>query len=138
MWPTAPACPLAGLFLLLADDAGPIRHLYADAFRRAGAEVVEVEDGTAAFARWQEVAGTDRPFDAVVLDYAMPGLDGADVAARLRDGGFEGAIVGVSGEVTAAEEDRWVAAGCDRVVCKGLAVGELVATVAAACGRWAG
>ena len=138
MWPTAPACPLAGLFVLLADDAVPIRQLYADAFRRAGAEVVEAEDGAAALARWQEAESTERPFDAVVLDYVMPGLDGADVAARLRGAGYTGTIVGVSGEVGAAEEDRWLAAGCERVVCKGLSVADFVATVAAACGRWAG
>ena len=140
MWPSAsvPASPLAGLFLLLADDAGSIRQLYAEALRKAGADVIEAEDGSAALARWHEAESTERPFDVAVLDYAMPGLDGADVASRLRSAGFAGPIVGVSGEVAAEEEDRWLAAGCDKVVCKGLSLPDLVSTVATASGRWAG
>ena len=138
MWPSASARPLAGLYLLLADDAGAIRQLYADAFRNAGAEVGEAEDGAAAVALWQTADGSGRPFDVVVLDYAMPMLDGAEVASRLRSLGCSGAIVGVSGEISSEGEDRWLEAGCDKVVCKGLSLPDLVATVAATCGRWAG
>ena len=74
-------------------------------------------------------------FDGFVLDYEMPELDGISLAARLREAGFTGAIIGVSGAVTADEEDRWVAAGCDRVLCKGHSLPDFVSAVAAACGR---
>lgn len=138
MWPTAPACPLAGLRLLLADDAEALRRLYADAFRKAGAEVVEAEDGAAAVALWQEAGRSDGAFDALVLDFEMPHLNGAGVAAQLRSAGYSGVIVGVSGEVSGDGEDRWLEAGCDKVICKGLSLHDLVSTVAAACSRWAG
>jgi len=135
MWSSASAHPLAGLRLLVADDAGAIRQLYADALRRAGADVSEAEDGNAAFAVWREGEEADRSFDALVLDYEMPELDGMALTARLREIGFTGTIVGVSGAVTADEEDRWVAAGCNRVLCKGHSLPDLVSAVAAACGR---
>ena len=32
-------------------------------------------------------------FDALVVDYKMPGLDGMEVARRLRDAGFERPII---------------------------------------------
>lgn len=138
MWPSAPVSPLAGLRLLLADDADSLRQLYADALRKAGAEIAEANDGAAAVALWHEAEQSDAPFDGLVLDFEMPELDGAAVASRLRAAGYSGVIVGVSGEVSAEAEDRWIAAGCDKVVCKGMPLHELVGIVAAACGRWAG
>lgn len=137
MWPAAPARPLLGLSVLLADDAVAIRQVYGDILRRAGADVAEAADGAAAVSRWREAKEAGVPFDVVVLDYSMPELDGAEVASRLRTEGFEGGLVGISGEVSDDSEDRWRAAGCDRIMCKGLSLGELVATVAASCGRLA-
>ena len=135
MWPSPYTRPLDGLHVLIADDAAPILLAYGDILRRAGATVVTADDGTAAVAAFEEAGRTDEPFDAAVLDYAMPGLNGAETAARLRASGFDGAIVGVSAEITGEDEERWFAAGCDRVVCKGLPAEELVAAVATACGR---
>jgi CheY-like chemotaxis protein len=137
MWPAAPARPLLGLSVLLADDAAAIRQVYGDILRRAGAEVAEAADGAEAVSLWREAKDAGRAFDVVVLDYAMPELDGAEVAAHLRREGYAGGLVGISGEVSNDSEDRWRAAGCDRIMCKGLSIGELVSTVAASCGRLA-
>lgn len=138
MWPSASVRPLYGFHLLLADDAASIRQLYGDALRLAGAEVVEAEDGAAALAKWVESNAIGHSYDVVVLDFSMPQLDGVEVAGRLRSGGFAGAIVGISGEIDADGEDRWLAAGCDRVICKGHSLPDFVSAVAAACGRWNG
>ncbi|HEX6987596.1 MAG TPA: response regulator [Planctomycetaceae bacterium] len=135
MWPSAPRRPLAGLHLLVVDDADAILLAYGEILRRAGASVATAGDGTDACTAYEEARRSGLPFDAVVLDYVMPGLDGVEATARLRGCGFEGPIVGISAEVTNEDEDRWLAAGCDRVVCKGLPSEELVSLIAAVCGR---
>jgi CheY-like chemotaxis protein len=66
--------------VLLAADAEPVsnRVVARLALEEAGHEVVEVHDGFEALA----VADTTRP-DALVLDTALPGLDGFQVLDRL-------------------------------------------------------
>lgn len=126
--------PLAGFRVLVADDARGTRRLYEAALANAGAEVTTVADGDEAVAAWSAAAG-DAPFVAAVLDFVMPGRDGAEVAAVLRAAGFRGAIVGVSAELSEADAGRWLEAGCDEVLAKGVSLAGLVARVAAAGGR---
>lgn len=124
--------PLDGCRVLLADDVRAMRHIYATALTKAGAAVTAVSDGAEAVDAWAE-AEAEWPFDAVVLDYAMPRLDGGKAAAALRGGGFEGAIVGISAEVRDHEIGSWLAAGCDSVLRKGITLAEFVARVGEAC-----
>ena len=138
--PPEPSPPLGGRRVLLADDIPAMRRLYASALTKAGAAVTAVSDGAEAVDAWAESVEERRgasggPFDAVVLDYAMPRLDGGSVAAALRAGGFGGAIVGISAQVIDREVGPWLAAGCDVVLRKGRPLAELVARVGEACER---
>ena len=65
---------------MVEDDAG-LRELYRSALRGAGYAVIAVEDGLDALRRVEQ----DRP-DAVVLDLALPRLDGRDVHRELKAG----------------------------------------------------
>jgi CheY-like chemotaxis protein len=65
--------------VLVVDDSAAIRTLCSASLQRAGLEVLEAEDGL----RGLERALADEP-DLVVLDVKMPGLDGFELAARLR------------------------------------------------------
>jgi len=59
--------------LLLADDHDLVRETIADYLqRKAGVEIVQAADFDAA---WQHVSGGER-FDLILLDYAMPGMNG--------------------------------------------------------------
>jgi DNA-binding response OmpR family regulator len=64
--------------ILIADDDPDVTHLVRKAVVDAGHEAVVVDDGTRALAR----AATA---DLVVLDVSMPGLDGHEVTAALRE-----------------------------------------------------
>ena len=75
----APARPLAGLSLLVADDNAVNRALLEMMLERAGASVRMVEGGQAALAAWQPDV-----FDLVLLDISMPDLDGISTLAALR------------------------------------------------------
>ncbi|TIC81365.1 response regulator transcription factor [Crenobacter intestini] len=66
--------------VLIVDDDADIRHALGALLRRQGHEVVGAADGADAL---QTLAGTD-PFDLIVLDINMPGLDGIEVCRRVR------------------------------------------------------
>ncbi|MCO6418957.1 response regulator transcription factor [Siccirubricoccus sp. KC 17139] len=65
--------------ILVADDDPHIRSVILFALARAGFAAVEAADGPAALA----AAGREAP-DLVVLDVAMPGMEGTEVCRRLR------------------------------------------------------
>jgi CheY-like chemotaxis protein len=71
---------LAGLRILVADDAAHNRKAVAGYLRHAGAIVVQAAHGAAVL---EELQTQDR-WDAVLLDINMPGMDGLQTAAAIR------------------------------------------------------
>ncbi len=65
--------------ILLADDDESIGLVVRLALRKAGYEVTWVEDGTAAL---ETARGGG--FDALLLDWMLPGMDGIDVCRLLK------------------------------------------------------
>ena len=66
--------------ILVVDDEPNIRKVLRAHLRRAGYAVEEAEDGRAALTWLNE-----EPFDLVISDLKMPGLDGMSLLARCRD-----------------------------------------------------
>lgn len=69
--------------LLAVDDEVDLLLLYRVALEVDGHEIVEATNGTDALQRAREAA-TSEPFDLVLLDMMLPGIDGLDVLAGLR------------------------------------------------------
>ena len=69
--------------ILLVDDDPSILRLEEKILRDAGYTVESAVDGTAALERLEATA-----YDAIVLDLTLPGMDGYEVAQRIRR--FEG------------------------------------------------
>ena len=65
--------------ILVADDDEDVRATICQALAVLGYRSREAADGRSALQSIQE----ERP-DVVILDYIMPGLDGAEVAAELK------------------------------------------------------
>ncbi|HEV7922251.1 MAG TPA: response regulator [Thermoanaerobaculia bacterium] len=65
--------------VLCADDDKSVRRLCSAALVRAGFDVEQVANGSEALARLRT-----RRYDAVLLDFVMPGLHGATVLSVLR------------------------------------------------------
>lgn len=74
-----PAVAVAGTKLLVLDDEADVLEVTVATLSAAGYEVSPASNGTEALA---EIAGA--AFDAVLLDYALPGMSGAEVARRAR------------------------------------------------------
>lgn len=85
---TAPAEPpqrLDGLHVLVVDDSEANRSIFARQIESRGGTVVTLGDPRDAEAMLREAAASGRGFDAVLLDHAMPHMDGETLARRLRD-----------------------------------------------------
>jgi len=81
--------------LLVVDDEKGIRDAIAQVFEYEGHKVATAEDGRAAI----EAASKVRP-DVIFLDVKMPGMDGLDVLARLREEDPTALVVMISGHGT--------------------------------------
>jgi DNA-binding NtrC family response regulator len=101
------------LRILLADDEKAIAVTLGDALRAAGHEVEVVNDGVAAAAAVERA-----PFDVVVSDVRMPGLDGMTVLrrAKARDRGTE--VILVTGFATVESAVEAMKAGAFHYVQK--------------------
>lgn len=71
--------PVKRKSVLIVEDDRSLRELYRSTLRGAGYEVAAVEDGTDALRRME-----DWTPDVVVLDLALPRLDGRDLLIELR------------------------------------------------------
>ena len=91
--------------ILLADDSETIRTVAGDALVAAGYDVVAAEDGEDAWTKLC-VDGAEVPFDLVVSDVEMPGLDGLALTERIRASERFAGLPVILVTSLASEEDR--------------------------------
>ena len=68
--------------ILLAEDNSSMRSFLGTALRRAGHQVDMAEDGVCALA---ELQTEEKPYDLLLADVVMPGMDGVELARRASD-----------------------------------------------------
>ena len=122
---TIPA-PISGRpRVLVVDDSRGVRQLVAAALSSNGFEVTVAGDAQAALGH---LGGES--FDALVVDYMMPGSDGVELVSKVRDDHRQLKIVMVSGVAGEADKDRAWSAGVDAYLDKfDLRQGALAATL---------
>ena len=94
--------------VLVIDDSRGARQVVGGALGSAGFEVDLAGSPTEALSVLAE-----QDFDAIVMDYVLPTMDGAVLAARVRALGIEAPIVMLSGAATAEDQTRALAAGAN-------------------------
>jgi CheY-like chemotaxis protein len=106
----------AGVRALLVED-NPVNRLLAEThLKRLGCAVSWVGSGSAGME-----AATAEPFDIIFLDMRLPGLDGPEVARRIRAGGGPNAvapIVAFTANTTDADRAVCLAAGMNDFLVK--------------------
>jgi CheY-like chemotaxis protein len=95
----------------------------------AGSQVVAVADGPAALEAVQSARTRGAPFDIVILDIQMPGLDGYETTRRLRAQGFIKPIVGLTAGAMNEDRERCLQAGFDAYLSKPIDQPTLLETV---------
>ncbi len=109
--------------VLLVEDEEPILAGLTELFRQNGFTPTPVSDGALALRRIED----DPPYDLVVLDLMLPGLDGLSVLAKMRGRGDDTPVLVLTAR--GAEDDvvAGLEAGADDYVTKPFAIRELVA-----------
>src|SRR6266403_1790390 len=112
--------------ILVVDDDPTVLRMLVRTLAAEGHEVEAAADGGAALAAVERHAP-----DAVVLDVAMPGMDGLAVCRRLRAGGFTAPVLLLTARDAVADRVAGLEAGADDYLLKPFAVEELLARLAA-------
>jgi CheY-like chemotaxis protein len=63
--------------------------------------------------------------DAILMDYVMPRLSGPDATKELRERGFNGMIIGVTGNALPEDIEHFKSKGADAVLTKPIDTEEL-------------
>ncbi|HEY7038176.1 MAG TPA: response regulator [Methylomirabilota bacterium] len=111
--------------ILLVEDNGDARQMLQMLLTLAGHEVDSAGDGVSGL----EKALRTRP-EVVVIDLGLPGLDGYEVARRLRADGLDLGLIALTGYGQPADRERALAAGFDTHVVKPVEPGHLTEVIA--------
>ncbi|HEY5540354.1 MAG TPA: response regulator transcription factor [Coriobacteriia bacterium] len=112
--------------ILVVEDDPIIRQTVQYSLKRAGFSVDAVADGALAL----KAAAQTHP-DLVLLDLMLPGMDGYEIAERLRAEDKETAIIMVTALDTERDKVRGLDAGADDYITKPFSMEELLARVRA-------
>jgi two-component system response regulator MprA len=112
--------------VLVVDDDPPLRRMLTRTLSAEGYEVTVAGDGGAALL----AAERDAP-DVIVLDVAMPSIDGLSVCRRLRSRGLPTPILMLTARDGVADRVAGLEAGADDYLVKPFAVAELIARLRA-------
>ncbi|MGI8714037.1 MAG: response regulator transcription factor [Solirubrobacteraceae bacterium] len=112
--------------VLVVDDDPPLRRMLARTLTAEGFAVTVAPDGGAALVEVQRAAP-----DVIVLDVAMPAIDGLSVCRRLRGKGLPTPILMLTARDGVADRVAGLEAGADDYLVKPFAVPELIARLRA-------
>jgi two-component system response regulator MprA len=112
--------------ILVVDDERPVREGLERVLRTEGYEVTLAADGEAALDAHASGAA-----DALLLDVAMPGVDGLEVCRRLRAAGDQVPVLMLTARGAVAERVSGLDAGADDYLVKPFAIDELRARLRA-------
>ncbi len=111
---------LEGLKCLVVDDFATNRIITNEMLTSFGFHVEEAVDGICALDIMREAGREGHPFDLVVLDMQMPGMDGYEVLNEIKsDENIRGSHVIVSTSIgPATDKDRLIESGCEAILHK--------------------
>jgi signal transduction histidine kinase/AmiR/NasT family two-component response regulator len=122
-----PPTDLSGVKVLVVDDMVDTLDLAAQVLGASGASAVVAQDAERALQ-----AAQAETFDVIVSDIGMPGMDGYELARRLREQGVTAPMIALTAFTREEDRERGIQAGFDAYLRKPFEPGELVAAVAGA------
>lgn len=117
---------LPPLHVLVVDDDAINRVVASALLTRDGHRVTTVDNGTAALMRI-----TQEPFDLVLMDLGMPGMDGMETTRRLRASGATLPVIGLTAHVLPEQQRACIQSGMNAVLHKPVQAAKLNKVLAA-------
>ncbi len=126
--PPRPAAlePVAALRCLVVDDEQPVLEVLGDILAAGGHSAVLVADGAEAIRRFKA-----EPFDIVLTDLAMPGVNGWQVARAVKDHAPSVPVLLITGWGVELSPDELRGKGIDAVLSKPVVFEDILAAVTA-------
>lgn len=121
----ATAGPARPFTVLVADDNDVAQRLCKRVLEKAGFGVLIAADGLQAV----EITLRERP-SMILMDVAMPGIDGLEAMRRIKTEIPSIPIVIASAHSMASDRERFLAAGADNVLSKPFRLADLISIVA--------
>jgi DNA-binding response OmpR family regulator len=112
--------------VLLVEDETDIVSPLVRTLEREGYAVDQVTTGKDAIA-----SATKRDPDIVILDLGLPDMDGLDVCRRMREAGYQGAVLMLTGRTRELDRVVGLDAGADDYLAKPFGLAELLARLRA-------
>jgi PAS domain S-box-containing protein len=124
-----------GLSILCAEDNEINALLVRALLEKLGHRPTMAGSGTAAIECWLAAREAGMPFDRVLMDLHMPGMDGLEATRRIRtfeaeDGSASTPIIALTANASGEDRDACLAAGMDDFLVKPLDRERLVAALA--------
>jgi CheY-like chemotaxis protein len=120
--------PVEPLSILLAEDNPVGRQLVTSLLKSRGHRVLAVSDGFQVLSAMEK-----QPFDLILMDIQMPGMDGleatAEIRARERKLGGRTPIIALTAHAMQGDDERCLEAGMDGYVAKPIRTKELLAAI---------
>ena len=126
--------------ILIVDDAPINRKFLRKLLEQRGHECDEAEDGLEALNMVQKSLQIDHDFsetdenrssnyDVILMDFVMPNMNGPDATRAIREFGYTGPIIGVTGNTLNEDKATFINAGASDVIIKPLKMQKLVEIV---------
>jgi CheY-like chemotaxis protein len=134
----------SGLRILVVDDSFPNRKVMKKLLTNCGHEVSEAEDGEDFLRKMgydllcildadtaklkyslAAIGEVVEDVDVILIDDNMPVINGSDATSLLRKQGYQGKVLGVTGDVDAASIATFLFKGADAVLSKPIKMAEL-------------
>ena len=114
--------PPKDLKVLVVDDARSNRRFLVRWLTNHGHQCDEAADGLEAV---DLVIASNEPYDVILMDGAMPHMNGGDAIKKIRDFGCNALIIGISGNVLQEDIDLFMISGANAVLPKPLQFSDL-------------
>ena len=122
----------SGSRILLVEDGVDNQILLSHILRKNGAVVEMASDGVEALRMVTEVESEKRPYDLILMDIQMPGMDGNSATTEIRSRNIQTPIVALSAAAMEQNRQQSLAAGCNDFLVKPIDPKELMQVI----GRW--
>ena len=107
--------------VLIVDDASMNRKMLRRILEDRVEMIYEAEDGQIAVNMIQDtIDNHEQSFDVILMDFVMPNMNGPEATRKIRELGYEGVIIGVTGNTLQSDIDEFKLHGANDVLPKPL------------------